>query len=157
MSDPAGKPQAVKDRLNYYVDEALGGTVTNNWRINIMLLDDLPISTVRFEDVILMDHNYGRKTPDDGEWAEYGFMIYIHQKIDTNVPPTNPIGHRTMDLADDLIDYLVGIRGDSDERNTYLIQWIDQLSMREVRPKSVPRDIYSMSVSGVVHVQWTDT
>ena len=156
MSDPAGKPQAIKSRLNYYVNEAIGGTVSNNWRINIMSLRDFPISTIRFDDVTLDDLNYGRKTPDDGEWAEYDFTIYIHQKIEVNVEPTNPIGYKTMDLVDTLIDYLIGIRGDSTERSTYLIQWIGDLTSKEVRPKSVPRNIYSMSVSGTMYVQWLD-
>jgi hypothetical protein len=157
MSDPAGKPQSVKDRLNYYVETALGGEVINNWRINIMLLDSRPISTIRFEDITLDNLNYGRKTPEDGEWAEYNFAVYIHEDIDTTVPETNPIAHQTMDLAEDLIDYLVGIRGDSTERSTYKIQWIDNLMAKEVNPSSVPRNIYTISVTGTIHVQWTDS
>lgn len=157
MSDPKGKPQAVKERLNYYVDEALGGTVSNNWRIDVMKLKEFPVSTIRFNDVMLNNMNYGRKTPVDGVWANYMFNVYIHQKIDKSVTGNNPIAYKTMDLADTLIDYLLTIRGDSTERSTYKIQWIDSLSMKEVSPKSLPRNIYSIAVTGMMHVQWTDS
>jgi len=156
MSDPVGRPQAIKDRLKYYVDDALGGSVSNNWRINIMLLPSFPISTIRYDDVTLNNMNYGRKTPDDGKWAEYRFTVHVHQTITTSVPVTNPIGYKTMDLAEELVDYLIDIRGDSTERSTYKIQWIDQLRTREVSPKGNPRNVYTVAVSGTMYVQWVD-
>lgn len=156
MSDPAGKAQAVKARLNDYVAAALGGSVSNNWRINIMLLNTMPVSTIRFERIRLENTNYGRKTPDDGVWATYPFTIHIHEEIDTSVEDGNPISHPTMDLAEELIDYFVSIRGDSTERTTYKIQWMDGFRIQEISPRSIPRNIYTIAVTGNIYTQWVD-
>jgi len=154
MMDKVGGIQVVKNRLNNYVEEAIGGGVFNNWRISVTDLDEMPVSTLRFPSVDVVNENYDRRTPEKGSWAYYDFTIFIHDEIDEETSDKNPESHRVMDDADLVVDYLLLMRGDETEKLTYGIYWIDEI--RVVKERSAPRNISTLSVRGRIRAKWLD-
>lgn len=156
MSDPPGKLQTVKSRLNYYVSQALGGYASNDWKIKVWRIGTWPVSTMRFPDIDIRAENFGRETPQSGMWAYFRFTVQIHQERDDQYSPEIADHYQVLDAADDLIDYFLGIRGNQIERDTYGIHWIDGISADEENPRNVPRDVAAVRVSGVIQSKWLD-
>lgn len=154
MSDPTGKLQAVKGRLNDYVDAAIGGIVSNDWRISIHHIGTFPVSTIRLPSFDLIDENYGKRTPEVGCWAFYDFSVFIHEERDDSYGVSTPDNYQTLDAADDLLDYLIGIRGNATEKSTYGIYNIFNLRIVEENPRGGPRDIATVSVRGRIRAKW---
>ena len=157
MSDPVGKIEAVKNRLNTYVTNAIGGSAYNDWRIDVNSITSFPLSTLRLPNIDLVHENYGRLTPDAGRWAHYGFTIFIHEERDDQYGVGTPDDYQTLDAADDLIDYLYSIRGNEDEKTDYGIYWIYDLMIEATNQARSPRDISTINVSGKIRAKWLDT
>ena len=156
MADPAGKLLVVKARLNAYVKDAIGGNVYNDWRITMAYVDKFPTSTIRLPQIALTNENYGRLTPDEGYWAKYDFTIFVNEERDDSYGSGIPDTYKTLDAVDDLMDYLIAIRGNSTEMSTYNIYWIDNILANKESMASTPRNISTYSVAGTLISKWED-
>lgn len=154
MSD-IGRIYTVKQRLNDYVEAAIGGNVFNDWKIDIQYLGTWPTSTIRIPSFGLMNENYGRKTPEGGSWAFYEFTIFIHNKLDDQYGEGVPDSYESYDDAESVIDYLLSIRGNETEKSTYGIYWIDNLGIY-VETSKRPKNVGTISVRGRIRAKWID-
>jgi len=156
MSDPVGKFEAVKNRLNDYVDAAVGGIVSNNWRIGVEYIGTFPMSTLRFGGAQIIDENYGGKVPEAGSWIIYEFSIFVHEKAVSNYLDATPKFYKAMDAADNIIDYLIGKSEDEDEKTDYGIYEIYDLVLDGVQPDRRARNVGRMVITGRIRAKWLD-
>lgn len=156
MSDPKGKMQVVKARLNDYVVAAIGGTVSNNWRVGIELLSTLPLSTIRIDPVTLISETYDRRTPEQGYWAIYEFTIFVHEKAVTTYLDTTHKFYKAMDDADDIVDTLISKSEDSTEKTDYQIYRIYDIRLDYTQPDRRAKNVGRMIVSGRLKSKWID-
>jgi len=154
--DPKGKFESVKNRLNDYVTAAIGGHVSNDWRINIKELGTFPISTLRFGVVSLLNENYGGLTPESGCWAEYEFSIFIQDKEYSDQLDTVLKHYSVMDDASDVVDYLIGKSGDSTEISSYGIYEIGELRIEYNQFRRGGRNVGRAIVRGKIRSKWLD-
>jgi len=156
LSDPKGKFEVVKNRLNDYVTSAVGGTVSNNWRIGIELLTTLPISTIRIDPATLIDENYDRRTPERGCWVIYEFTIFVHDEAITTYLDTTPKFYKAMDDADNIMDELISKSEDATEKTDYQIYRIYDLRLDYTQPDRRARNLGRMIVSGRLKAKWLE-
>ena len=154
--DVKGKFEVVKNCLNNYVYAAVGGTVSNNWKIGIKDLSTFPISTLRFGNVQIIDENYGGLVPEAGSWAIYEFSIFVHEKAVSTYLGTTPKFYEAMDAADDIIDYLIGKSENEDEKTVCGIYEIYDLFLDGVQPDRRAKNVGRLVVSGRIRAKWLD-
>ena len=154
--DPIGKEQVVKARINDYVEAAIGGLVTNNWHLNVARVEriEYPVSKVRIVKLEITDPTLSKTMPYAGSRAEYQFTVFISEYRDVELREEVPDDYLASDYAEELEDYLLDIRGNSSERITYGIDWIDTIKIGEESPRTVPRNIATYSVTFMVYTRW---
>jgi len=148
----------VKDRLMYYVNEAIGGETTTNWHVMVGKYDNKPVSTIKFEPLVWTDPTYGRLVPESGAFVEIIFTIFINEDIDRDFEDEHPYNYKALDAADLVIDYLLTISGNESERINYNIHRIYDIEMNEGGSDNVgrPRDVAIVSVKGKIYAKWLD-
>jgi len=156
LADPTGKLEVVKSRLKDYIDAAIGGFASRDWRIGIENIGTFPFSTIRIGSLVLENTNYGRKTPEAGCWAVYAFSIHIQDKEVTDYLDTTVKHYKVMDYADDLKDYLKGKSEDSTEMTSYGIHRIYDLEMEYSQSLRRARNVGRMIVTGKILAKWKD-
>lgn len=156
MSDPKGKIQVVKSRLNDYIVAAIGGIVSSNWKINITSLGTKPITSIKFDNISLNDETYGRLLPTAGSMCTYEFTLFVHDDADPTYRDTTPIFYKVMDDADDIITYLKGKDENDTEKSDYGIYRIFDIDTDFSIPGREPRDLGRMVIKGKILTKWLD-
>jgi len=149
---------AIKERMIYYIQEAIGGTVTTNWNVDIAYADERPSSSIKFEPIIWDDPTYGKLVPEVGAIVEITFSIHIVNDIDETYDMEYPYNYRVLDDAETLIDYLIDMSEDTTERSTYKILKIYDMIVDEISSSKANRgrNISTVEIKGKIEVKWED-
>lgn len=121
----------IKNRLNDYVVNAIGGTVSNNWNVNISVFPTDSVATIKIEPDRILNITYGNRVPEAGAFRELSFTIFVSMDIDREQEGHHPINYSLLDYVEHLTDYLIEISGNVIERNTYNIYRIYDLQTEE--------------------------
>jgi hypothetical protein len=152
--DRPGKFEVVKNRLKEYVESAVGGTVSNNWRLKIYDIGTFPLSTIRFEQGLLHDLTYSTRMPEWGCWILYEFSIYVHEKSVSTYLDTTPKFYLAMDDADLIVDELISKNEDDDEKTNYGIYQIYDITLDFEQPSGRAKNMGRMEVRGRLRAKW---
>lgn len=148
----------VKERVQYWVEDAIGGFVTIEWWVNIGKARDEPQSTIKFGKQKNLQMTYGEEIPESGVFKEVPFSIRVSDILERQYPQVYPPNHHAMDAAEVLLDYLYARKSNETEKTTYYIYNIYDLELGEIKDRSTVRNrkMGAVLVSGKLLVKYVD-
>lgn len=146
----------VKQRLDDYVYEAIGGYVTTNWNTVVTRAKDQPFASIKFEPITWEDETY--VSTSKSAWAYLTFSIVISYEVDRQTDLQHPMNYDAMDKADLVLTKLIEKMEDDTEQTTYKINNITDLHIEDGGwdKKARAGKRYQYIVKGVIKAEWTD-
>ena len=146
---------SVKKRLADCVYDAIGGYVSTNWNISVVKSSELPVSTIKFEPITLVDETYCG-SQSKSTWMYVDFSIVVFSEVDRTGDPSVPINYTGMDYVDSVVDKLLEISDSNTEQDSYRIADIFdiQVTERSFNRRNRNRGVYGFTISGRMRVEW---